>query len=315
MQTNLSELRCVVMGGGGFVGTNLCQSLAPKVAELRGFGRRQGFPGAIPASTTWIPGDFSDSSSVAAAVAGMDVVFHLISATTPASSNVDKVADIEANLIGTLRMLEACRMQSVKRVVFVSSGGAIYGASQMIPTPEDAPTNPLNSYGISKLAIEKYLNLYNHLYGLDYRILRVSNPYGPYQTALRNQGAIAAFLTRALMGKSIEVWGDGSVARDYVYVSDVVAALEMAAIDQGEERIFNIGSATSRTLLEVIELIENLLGEKISIQFGHGRKLDTPVSRLNTDRARLNLGWEPKVDLEQGLKLTLSWMKAQTCFR
>lgn len=311
MNQDLSRLRCVVLGAGGFIGTNLCRSLADKVEMLRAFGRRQAFPDATP-SSTWIPGDFSDTAAIAAAVDGMDVVFHLLSTSTPASSNIDKVADVQTNVIATLRLLEICRQQAVGRVVFVSSGGAIYGTPAIVPTPEDAPTAPLNSYGIVKLAIEKYLGLYEHLYGLDYRILRVSNPYGPYQTALRNQGAIAAFMSRALAGKPIDIWGDGSTMRDYVYISDVVDALELAASHTGSNTIFNIGSGTNHSLLQIAASIEALIGRKQEIRFSGVRKLDTQLSLLSIERARTDLDWQPKVNLSEGLELTLDWMKRQT---
>lgn len=310
MAHDLSRLRCVVLGAGGFIGTNLCRSLADRVETLRCFGRRQAFPDTVP-SALWIPGDFSDSAAVAAAVDGMDVVFHLVSSTTPASSNVDKIADLQTNVISTLHLLEACRQQNVRRVVFVSSGGAIYGTAAIVPTPEDAPTDPLNSYGIAKLAIEKYLSLYRHLYGLDYRILRVANPYGPYQTALRNQGAIAAFMTRALSDKPIEIWGDGSTTRDYIYISDVVDALELVATHEGTNRIFNIGSGTNYSLLQIAHSIEELIGRKQDIRFSGARKLDAHDSLLSIERASAELGWRPKVGLAQGLELTLDWMKLQ----
>ena len=126
----------------------------------------------------------------------------------------------------SLALFDICRNSGVKRIVFVSSGGTIYGPSAQIPISETAPTDPITAYGVGKLAIEKYLALYEHLFGLDYRILRVANPFGPFQIPLKNQGVIAALISRALKNEPIEIWGDGSVVRDYIYVDDVVAALE-----------------------------------------------------------------------------------------
>lgn len=304
--SELASKRCVVFGGGGFLGTNLCRSLVDKVEILKSFGRRQSFPDAMK-KIEWIPGDFTDSGTVAAAVAGCDTVFHLVTASTPASSNVDKIEDLQANVVSTLHLLEACREERVSRVVFVSSGGTVYGIPSVVPTPEHASLDPITAYGISKLAIEKYLALYHHLYGIDFRILRVANPYGPYQTSIRNQGVIAAFLHRALEKKPIELWGDGSVTRDYIYVDDVIDALEAAAVHTGEQRIFNIGSGEGRSLLEIIDVIQKQLNMKLDIRHFEGRKADVPRSVLEISRAEKDLLWKPKTPFLEGIAKTVEW--------
>ncbi|KQV44866.1 NAD-dependent epimerase/dehydratase family protein [Duganella sp. Root336D2] len=306
---SMAGLRCAVLGAGGFIGTNLCRALAEQGAKVRAFGRRQSFPEALH-GCDWLPGDFTDSTSVAAAVSECEVVFHLVNATTPASANVDKLADLNANVASTLRLLEACRETGVSRVVFVSSGGTVYGIPDLVPTPETARTNPITAYGISKLAIEKYLGLYEYLYGLQYRVLRVANPFGPYQTALKNQGVIAAFLRGALSGKPIEMWGDGSVTRDYIYVDDVVESLMLAAYHEGLGRIFNIGSGEGRTLNDIVGSIDRLLGEKIPVDHRPGRPVDVPVSILDTSFAASDLGWRPHTTFEAGLQATIEWMRS-----
>lgn len=304
----LKDLRCAVLGAGGFIGTNLCRAMVAQGVTVRAFGRRQSFPEALQ-GCDWIPGDFTDPTSLAAAVAGCDIVFHLVNATTPASANVDKLADLNANVASTLRLLEACRETGVSRVVFVSSGGTIYGIPDLIPTPETARTNPITAYGISKLAIEKYLGLYEYLYGLQYRVLRVANPFGPYQTALKNQGVIAAFLRGALAGKPIEMWGDGSVTRDYIYVDDVVEALVLAATHQGAGRIFNIGSGEGRSLNDIVTAINSLLGEQVPVAHRAGRPVDVPVSILDTSFAAQDLGWQARTAFKSGLSTTIEWMR------
>lgn len=306
---DLSGLRCAVLGAGGFIGTNLCRALVGRVDTLRAFGRRQSFPDALR-GCEWVPGDFADPTSLPPAIAGCDVVFHLVNATTPASANVDKVADLQANVASTLHLLEACRETGVRRVVFVSSGGTIYGVPETVPTPESSPTDPITAYGISKLAIEKYLGLYGYLHGLEYRVLRVANPFGPYQTALKNQGVIAAFLRRALAGKSIEMWGDGSVTRDYVYIDDVVDALVAAAVHQGDHRIFNVGSGEGRSLNDIAAAIEMLLGRPVPVERRAGRSVDVPVSILDTGLAARDLGWQAGTPFIEGLRRTIAWMQA-----
>lgn len=306
---NLSHMRCAVLGAGGFIGTNLCRALVGQVDSLRAFGRRQSFPGALR-GCDWMSGDFTDPSSLPAAIAGCDVVYHLVNASTPASANIDKVADLNANVVSTLHLLDACREVGVRRIVFVSSGGTIYGIPDQVPTPETAPTNPITGYGISKLAIEKYLGLYEHLYGLEYQVLRVANPFGPYQTALKSQGVIAAFIRRALVEKPIEIWGDGSVTRDYVYIDDVVEALMLAATYDGPYRTFNIGSGEGRSLNEIVVSMSKLLGVEILVNRRPARGVDVPVSVLDTSLATKYLGWRPRTDFERGLSATISWMNS-----
>lgn len=305
---NLSRLRCAVLGAGGFIGTNLCRVLIGRVDSLRCFGRRQLFPEALR-GCDWMPGDFADPTCLSTVVAGCDVVFHLVNATTPASSNVDKVADLNANVASTLRLLDICRESGVRRLVFVSSGGTVYGIPEIVPTPETAPTNPITSYGISKLAIEKYLSLYEYLYGLEYRVLRVSNPFGPYQLAQKNQGVVAAFLRQVIAEKPIEMWGDGSVVRDYIYIDDVVDALVRAALHEGAGRIFNIGSGRGLSLNDIATAIEALLGQKLKINRLPGRPVDVPVSILDTTFAENELGWHACTAFEKGLENTIAWIK------
>lgn len=292
---------------GGFIGSNLCRALVYQGHSVRAYGRRKTFPGALQ-GCDWIPGDFSDSASVAHAISGCEVVFHLFTATTQANANLDKVADLNANVTKTLYLLDACRETGVRRVIFPSSGGTLYGIPNQVPTPESAATNPTTAYGISKLAIEKYLGLYEYLYGLEYRVLRVANPFGPYQMSLKNQGVIAAFLHRALAGKPIEMWGDGSVIRDYVFIDDVVDALMLAAIHQGFGRIFNIGSGKGRSLNDIVAAVERLLGTKIPVDHRPSRQFDVPVSVLDTSLAKKELGWQARTPFEDGLRNALDWM-------
>jgi len=304
-------MRYSVLGAGGFIGTNLCRTLVCQGHSVRAFGRRKTFPESLR-GYDWIPGDFADSASVANAISGCEVVFHLVTATTPANANIDKVADLNANVTNTLHLLDACRETGVRRVIFISSGGTVYGVPNQIPTPESAATNPITAYGISKLAIEKYLGLYEYLYGLEYRVLRVANPFGPYQIAMKNQGVIAAFLHRALAGNPIEIWGDGSIIRDYVFIDDVVDALMLAATHQGSGRIFNIGSGEGRSLNDIVTAIERLLEQIIPVDHRPGRPVDVPVSVLDTTLAKRELGWQAYTPFEEGLRNTLDWTRAQS---
>lgn len=172
---------CIVLGGGGFLGVNLCRRLASSGYRIRAFGRSCQFSGAID-HVEWYQGELSDAVALAEAVESNEIVFHLIHSTTPQSANYDIAEDLQQNVAASIRLFDVCRNLGVKRIVFVSSGGTIYGPAAQVPISETAPTEPITAYGVGKLAIEKYLALYEHLYGLDYRILRVANPFGPFQT-------------------------------------------------------------------------------------------------------------------------------------
>jgi UDP-glucose 4-epimerase len=218
-------------------------------------------------------------------------------------------SDVERSIQASVAMFDTCRKLGVKRVVFVSSGGTVYGRAQQIPTPETAPTEPITAYGVSKLAIEKYLGLFERLHGLDYRVLRVTNAYGPFHNAAKSQGVIGTLISRALRGQKIEIWGDGSVVRDFVYVDDVVDALGAAIVDRSDQRIFNIGSGKGHSLRDIIETVERQLAMTLDIEWQAQRPFDLPASIVNIDRARNVLGWHPKTTLESGLGKTVDWWK------
>jgi len=299
---------CVVLGGSGFIGTNLCRRLLASGHRVRAFGRHCRFPDKLR-GVEWYQGDFSDPDSVAAAIETFDIVFHLVHGAMPQAANLAMAADVQRNVIPSITLLELCSKLGVRRVIFSSSGGTIYGCPAQIPTPEVAPTDPICAYGISKLAIEKYLTLHEHLYSLDFRVLRIANPFGPFQIPWKGQGFIAAAVSRALSGQPIEIWGDGSVVRDFVFVDDVVDAFEAAMTDTSNTRVFNIGTGEGRSLTDVIAAIERLLDVKLSIKWARGRSLDIPISVLAIDRAREVLEWEPKTSFETGLAMTMEWTR------
>jgi UDP-glucose 4-epimerase len=299
--------KVAVIGAGGFLGTNLARFLASRVEDVRCYGRRRAFPEALQ-ELSWATGELADAR-LAETVAGCDVVIHLASTSTPATADRDILADAEANVLGSLRLMEHCVAGRVGRLVFVSSGGTIYGIPAVIPTTESAPTDPITAYGAAKLAVEKYLEIFRRQHGLDYRVLRVANVYGPYQTAEKGQGVVAAFLARALAKQALEIWGDGHVVRDYVFISDVVEAVWAAMHHDGAHRVFNIGGGTGASVLQIAAAIEQLVGHPLQRRFHPARPVDVPVSILDHSLATHELGWQPAVNLEQGLVQTLAWMR------
>lgn len=305
-------MRCLVLGGGGFLGSHLIDALLAEghsVRVLARSGSSRVLPMRAEAGIEWIKGDFLNREQLEAAVAGCDAVYHLISTTLPHASNQHPADDLQSNVSGTLQLLDCIVRHRGCRIIFVSSGGTIYGLPQTIPIPETHPTEPLCAYGIGKLAIEKYIHLYHHLYGLDYCILRLANPFGERQRVAAAQGAITIFLDRVLRGQTIEIWGDGLVIRDYFHVSDASQAMLQALTYHGCERIFNIGSGHGLSLNDVLAHIESLLETPVHRRYLPSRPCDVPISVLDVSRAARHLNWQPQLCFSEGLARTASWLQ------
>ena len=304
------SMKIVVIGGGGFLGSYLVDTLLANGREVRVFdqprARYLDYCGQRGAKI--VTGNFLDPGHVGNALSGCDVVYHLVSTTVPQTSIEDPRYDVDSNLIGTLQLLEQMRRAGLKKIIFASSGGTVYGFPREIPIKESHPTDPISSYGIIKLAVEKYLHLYWTLYGLDYCILRVANAYGARQPMTQTQGAIAAFLGKAVAGQEIGIWGDGSVLRDYVYASDIADAFFQASLYQGDLKVFNVGSGRGHSLNDILAAIKNITRIPLRVKYLQGRAFDVPVNILDVSRAKLHLGWEPKIPLEEGILSAYEWM-------
>ncbi|MBZ9937685.1 NAD-dependent epimerase/dehydratase family protein [Mesorhizobium sp. BR1-1-16] len=311
-------MQCLVLGGGGFLGSHLVERLAAEGHAVRSF-RRSSAAGhspltdihANPPGTIEIfSGDFLSKDDLTRALEGVDVCYHLISTTIASTSNADPTFDVGTNVLGSLRLLETAVAAGTKRIVFASSGGTVYGVPRTVPITEEHPTNPISSYGITKLAIEKYLHLYKSLHGLDYVALRLANPYGERQRLQAQQGAVAVFLGRALRGEEIVIWGDGEAVRDFVYVADVIDALVAAAEPlRTDECVLNIGSGGGCSLNQILDAIETVTGRPTRRRYTPGRVFDVPVNVLDIAAAGRALGWAPKFQLEEGLRRFTAWIE------
>jgi len=307
-------MKCLLLGGGGFLGLNLGNALCAQGHEVKIFDRPASIlrlQGLGFGNFEWAEGDFANEKDVTDALQDSEIVFHLVSTTLPKSSNQNPAYDIESNVISTIHMLDAARQKNIKMVLFASSGGTVYGVPREVPIKESHPTEPTCSYGIGKLAIEKYLRLYHELYGLEYRILRIANPYGEEQRATGSQGAVAVFLSRALSDETIDIWGDGTVVRDFLHVADVSDAFLKAMNYRGECRLFNIGAGKGHSINELLAAIEALIRRPVRRNYLPMREFDVPVNVLDITRAKEILGFQPRTSLHQGLERTLYWL--QTC--
>jgi UDP-glucose 4-epimerase len=262
-------------------------------------------------SVEWVTGDLLSQHEAAEAIDGADAVVHLVSSTLPKSSNDDPIYDVQSNLVATLQMLNVMVEKRVSRMIFISSGGTVYGTPQYLPIDERHPTDPHVSYGITKLAIEKYLLMYERMHGIKSTILRVANPFGERQRIETAQGAVGVFLHRALSGLPIDIWGDGSVTRDYIYISDVAEAFAKALTYTGEKNVFNISSGVGTSLNELVSLIETVTGVGVQTRYLPARPFDVPVSVLCNRLAQDELGWSPSRGLQEGVAVTAKWIGGQ----
>lgn len=305
----LEGTTCLVVGGGGFLGAHLCPKLIDAGASVRAFGRSRYYDQPLR-GTKWVSGNLNELDKLAGLLDGVDVVFHLAGTSSPASAEAGRTNDLMQNVQGSLTILDMCRHAGVNRVVFASSGGTVYGAAERPPFTETTLPKPISSYGINKLGAEHFHLLYNHLYGMENVVLRIANPYGPFQHGLKNQGAVAIFIRRALAGQEIRIWGDGNTRRDYLFAGDVANAMIAVAKYKGPHTTFNVGSGVGRSLLELISTLEKALDRKISVSHLPPRIFDVRESVLDCSLARKELNWQCESDWDESVALTCDWIKS-----
>ncbi len=307
-------MKCLVTGGAGFIGSNLVDALLARGDEVTvvddlSTGRRENLDGALAAGAELAELDIRDGGALArlAAERRPESVFHLAAQIDVRKSLEDPAFDAAVNVGGTANLLDAARAAGSGRVVFVSTGGAIYGegAGQSLPLPEQAPIAPLAAYGQSKYAAEGYLALYERLYGLSGVSLRLGNVYGPRQDPLGEAGVIAIFCGLLRSGGRPVVYGDGRQTRDYIYVGDVVAAA-LAAAESQVTGPLNIGTGRETDVLELAAALGRL-GEAADFEPELAPPRAGEVQRIALDAslAERELGWRPQVGLDEGLRLTL----------
>jgi len=307
-------MRALVTGGAGFIGSNLVDALLARGDEVTvvddlSTGRRENLEPGLAMGATLVEADIRDREALEG-IAGEqrpEAVFHLAAQIDVRRSIADPAFDASINVGGTANVLEAARAAGARRLVFSSTGGAIYGEGegQELPLAEDAPLAPEAPYGQSKYAGEGYLSLYERLYGLSSVPLRLGNVYGPRQDPLGEAGVVAIFCGRLREDKRPTVFGDGRQTRDYIYVGDVVAAM-LAAAESKAPGPFNVGTGVETDVLELVRALGELGGaEDFEPEFAPPRTGEVQRISIDPARAERELGWEAKTGLDEGLRLTL----------
>lgn len=306
-------MQITVLGAAGFIGTNLALRLMNNPNNrLRLVDTDISyFNGVLTAcgKADICVCDYNDSEQLRSAVEGTDILYHLVSTVLPSTSDRNIADEITGNAVWTARLLDMCVEYKVKKVCFVSSGGTVYGKNVICPIREDAPTNPISSYGMQKLYVEKLLYLYGYMHGLDYSVVRLANPYGPYQRPNGMTGAVTTFVYKTLTHDDITVYGDGSVIRDFIYIDDVTAAMEKIALSDSAQRIYNLGSGYGTSLKQLLSEIYGALGIEMNVKYVTGRSFDVPENYLDISTYETEFGKNNFSSLKDGIIATADYMK------
>lgn len=302
--------KVVVLGANGFLGSHLVDALAKKGHHVRAFGHFSDAPVFESVDNVEIfSGDFLNRGDLAAAVEGMDYVFHFISTTTPATAESDPLVDIESNIKMSVELFKACVEAKIKKVIFASTGGAIYGGGSDKPHTELDLPEPISPYAIGKLTIEHYLHFFKVVHGLDSVSFRISNPYGERQPFHRKQGVIPIFLEQICRGEPITIIGDGNMVRDYMYVRDLVSIIAEVFNKPAKHMVYNLGSGATVTVNEIVKIVEEVTGIKPKIVYREQPASYLQTVVLNNERLAKDFGILPVTDMAKGVRYTYEYIK------
>lgn len=294
----------IAVVGAGFIGKHLIRALLVLGYELRVLDRNP-CPPEFAALLNWVRADYRDRSALRQVLPGADIVYHLVSSTVPGDLNVDIASELHDNIVGSLGLLDLCFEKGVRRLVFLSSS-SVYGVQEHTPVCEQAATWPISSHGVHKLAIEKYLWIAHRQRGLDIRVLRLANPYGPGQDIHGRQGFVAIVIGNLLRCEPVLLRDGAGTIRDFIYIDDAIAAIVSAGLLDGVPFLVNVGSGEGHSLLDVVRMISELSGLEPLLCQQPSRCTDIPVSILDRSLAREALQFIPQVPLRVGIEKTLA---------
>lgn len=297
-------MKILVVGGAGFIGSHVVDSLVLHGHEVKIFGRR-----LVPFNdgVDFIVGDFHDISKLAEAMIGVDVVIHSLSTVVPMTSARSPVDDVKSNLLGTIRLLDLMRREAVSRLIYLSSGGTVYGNPIGNPVKESATLNPISSYGAVKAAVESFINVARVEWGLESVVIRPSNPYGERQVGKLAQGLISNLLRCAIERKPITIFGNGDIIRDYVYVKDL-ARLITLAVSSDFCGVLNAGSGVGFSVNEIVDVVERETSYSFEKHYRPARSFDVKEIVLDCAAASEKLQWSANTAIDVGISRQYAYM-------
>ena len=301
-------MNILITGGAGFIGSHILQRFSKENCQITVLDNlHSGNKANIPESVNFIEMDICDERIIDVFERNkFEAVVHLAAQTMVNASIDDPIYDSDNNIRGTINILEACRKTGVRRIIF-SSTAAVYGDVSAVPVLEDFTTDPLSFYGLSKLTVEKYLKLYQKLYGLEYVILRYANVYGERQGDGGEGGVISIFMKLLAQNKALTIHGDGKQSRDFVYAGEIANANWLALNTENINDIYNISTQTETSINELVETLETIAGKKFDINYGSPRQGDILRSVLSNDKAREKIGYKVETSLAEGLRRTYQY--------
>lgn len=304
-------MNTLVIGGAGFIGTHLVCELLATGRKVTVLDRRTDAFSELPQGAAYVAGDFGQGGLIRELLCSHEEVIHLAYASVPKTSFDNPFSDLLENLPPTVHLFAEVAASGGK-LVFVSSGGTVYGEASRLPIPEDHPTKPISPYGVTKLTLESYAHLYAVTHGLKFVCVRPANAFGPGQKPFTGQGFIANAMTSLMHGQPVTVFGQRGTVRDYIYVRDLAVGI-ISALEKGSfSEIYNLGSGVGRSNMDVIEAILPLmegLGDEIRIENFPERAFDVQTNILDSGKLRKTTGWRPKMDFVEGLLCTRQWLK------
>lgn len=311
-------MKVLVTGGTGFIGSFVVEALLNDNHEVVIIANSRQLPDylqSVANRITYFQGDFGETDVLEKALPGCNAVIHLAWSTVPKQTKGVTAYEFSSNINSSIILIEKCIDFVIDKFIFISSGGTVYGLPDHIPVTELHGTNPISNYGLGKLTMEKLLHLYHYTHHINYTVLRVSNAYGERQNLYKNQGVIGVWLKSILQHKKIEIWGDGSVVRDYVYVMDVAAAVISALNLIKGTAVYNIGAGKGYSLNEIITAISNTIGISFEVNYKPSRNFDVPINILSITKAKTEIGYHPTIDLSEGISRTWKWIGEQNIYK
>ena len=301
----------LILGAGGFLGSALARRLSRDGCRVYRLMKQPAPP--FGKNDSVHTGDLSDVALMREMLTRCNTVFHLASATTPGSSARQPSLEAEFNLLPTLRFLDVMQDFPGRRLIFVSSGGTLYGNPEIEPAPETHRTTALSYHGAGKIALESFMLTFSRLSGTGLTVLRPSNLYGPAQSLKSGFGLVRTMLQHIKQGTPMEIWGDGETVRDFLYIDDMVeACCQARAKGDAVGEVFNVGAGTGHSINQIRRLAEKITGRPLDVVYQPQRQVDVTHIVLDCSKIRSNLGWSPAVPLTEGLALTWQWLQSQT---